>query len=1173
MKYEELTGPQKEAVDKRGNIIVSAAAGSGKTAVLVERILHRLTDPASPLSADKMLVVTFTVAAAAEMRARLEKALMEYCREHPTDLAAKRQKMLLQTAKIGTIDSFCMDLVRENFEKCGVDPNFRIADEGQEKQIQSQSADQVLELHYAAKDPEFLYLLDAYGSFFDDSGLKKELRAFYDKNSNQPFPKEVIRRFRDRYRPERLSEWMNSAMNRVSDLARIGEEQFCRAIEICRCDPKLEKSYGPGMEGYRQYAESLSTAASRKEWNALFGLLKEPPVFRASYRGECKVQKERVGRIRDDFLKKDLERMKKMIPADYETALRQLKEAGRMTRKFLELCEEYAVQYEASLQQAGVLTFSGVEHLAFSMLCRYQDQKPELTPMAGELISRFEEVLVDEYQDVNDLQDTFFRILSDDGRHLFTVGDVKQSIYGFRGSNPSNFLSRLEAADESPSTAPNPIQPVVLDKNFRCKPEICAFVNEIFERLMTPETGKIHYANHQQLVAGAVFPQVDAPAAEVHIVTSTEQRLSAKQAEAQHIADTILGVMASGKVIHDKTAEGGLRQARFSDFAVLIQNFRNTASFLAETLQSRGIPVCYQKKAFLETREISLCVSLLSCISNPTRDVPLLSVLLSPIGGFSADDVAYMRSAHRDGTLYAALIAAANRSEGPCREFCRKLEELRRLAALYPLGRLIREACRMTGLWDCVSFLEDSSLRRANLERLASLAENFESTGICGIEPFLRFLKRSEENGTLSGAGVSGGEDTVKLYSIHGSKGLQFPVCIIGFLSTRFNEDDTKARMIAEPEIGMAFSYYDEEGEKTVPISKTLISEELKEKKIEENMRLLYVGMTRAQDRLILTCYQESPEKTLAKLMPLEEESPTKFAQALRMTNNYADWILMCLLRCQNGRPLFEICGEEPVGLMAGNLISNLKIGVYSPAEQPPEPQKQPARPQADLCRKMEENIALRYPYRALQSIPAKLSVSEIAHPEAAVEQNFSKRPDFLYTGGFSPTGRGTALHKVMQYLDFRAARQDLAAELDRLQEWEYITENERKLADGSRIQAFLNSELCGRMLNSSLLKREMRFLTAISAGEIDPDLRQDLQEEKVMVQGAVDCLFEENGALIVVDFKTDRVSQPADLAVRYDRQLCLYADACEKIFLKPVRERLIYSLYLDQTVRCKEEK
>lgn len=1161
MDFNKLTIPQRAAVTEKGSILVSAAAGSGKTAVLVNRILTALTREKDPLSADRILVVTFTNSAAAEMRARLEKEIEDFCRKNPNNKEAHRQKILMQTAAISTIDSYCISLVRENFNKAKIDIDFKIAEENELAAIKDTAAKNVFEKYYESENQLFIELLDAFGSMYDDKDLIDAVKEIYEEGQNMPFPSLWLCNIKARYSGNSFDVWEKEAFETVKEMLERILRYINAADKYFAENEELKKAYGPSFDYAKEKTVKALKEAEAKEWDSLFDavkLLKFDSFLRSKIAADDSLGL-RVKKLRS-IAENIIEKVKGLVYAENETVKNHYNTTAPLTLLLIELVEEYSKELDILLHEKNTYTFNYIEHKAFELLCEYNGSDIVLREDAGELIDRYDEIFVDEYQDVNNLQDMFFHFMSAGGKKLFVVGDIKQSIYGFRGANPENFQKKQAESVDYKTAKENETKSIILDANFRSRSGVCGFVNHIFDRIMTEENCGINYKLTERLSPKADFPKIDIPAAEYHIIDCKDEK--EKVAEAAHIADYILSVMNEGKVIKDKKT-GELRRAKFSDFAVITRYLKPVANVLVEEFVKRGIPVSYTKEGFLKSKEIKTMLSLLSVVDNPTREVELLSTLMSPFFCFTPDDMANIRINSRRGGLYLAVVNSAKEGNEKCIGFLKTLSNLQKLAAIMPLSSFISHVYNLTDYKNIVSLMSDSMGRLANLNYLITLAEEFEAAGNKGIFAFRKSLENLGDE-KLKGAVMSDGNDSVKLMTIHYSKGLQFPVCIVAYCGNNFSNRDSKKSLIIDNEFGISFMYYNDDEGKITPIDKKLLSFYQRKRQLKEELRMLYVAATRAEDRLVFTTARSNVDLLLFTSAVNLEAADNKVSKDIYVTANcYADWMTPCVLLHSDANKLRSMVGFNPEEL---SKEEGVKAEVYGFEDFTEEEKKLDFEVDCNAVESIKKRLDFIYPYDVLRNIEAKSSVSAIVHKAEEGDYDFTLRPGFLNENGLTATGRGTAVHKIMQYMDYDKIREDFDGEIERLKEWEYISEEEAKV-DTKHIKAFVKSRLFERMCSSEKLKREMKFLTFLPAEKINGNVPENFKNEQIVVQGAVDCMFIEDGGVVIVDFKTDRVNDEKKLIDCYAEQLNIYAMACEKITGLPVKEKIIYSLVLDSSI------
>ncbi len=1158
----KATPEQQKAIETNGNILVSAAAGSGKTAVLVERVIERLCSKTNAISADRLLIVTFTNAAAAEMRSRIEKRLDEIILENPDNIAFLMQKHLLSAAKICTIDSFCIDLVRENFEKVGIAPDFKVSDGAALATAENKAIMAIINRYLEEENPIFSELIDLIGAEFDESNFADFVLGIYNYSRQLPFPKKWFSSLSSPYAKGFTKEnlwWKYCFEIAVKTLSEV-ISSVQHAKELLYVSEKASDSFLPSFSQLIENLTKLLKTASENDWDAFYNALQNfnvsslPTIRGVGDLFEISAAKD----IYKSVSSKTLERLKKLFYADSKFINSQFLELSGP----LELLTEILIEFDESLfgefTRINTYTFHNTEHLALSLLCEEQNGEVKIKPEAEEFLSRFDEVMVDEYQDTNDLQDMLFYVLSGYESRLFVVGDVKQSIYGFRGANPDNFLLKKNRYIPIENAKEAEAKKIILGKNFRCKPEVCEFINFFFEHFMTSQTGEIIYNEEEKLIPAAVYPQTNNTATEFHLIATKGSELASSVIEAKHIAECINEIMSSGNII--KETDDTLRPARFSDFTILLRSARLKAPIIAEELIKQGIPVSYNSEEFLETTEVSTFLSLLKVIDNPKSDIDLLCVMMSPIFSFTPDEMAKLRINDRKGDIYSTVITAANSGNKKAQAFIKTLESYRLLAVTNTLPKLISSLLLKTGYLDTVSSFNDGLKRRNNLLLISSYAEQFSVSGNLSLSQFLRQIEKLSAG--LKSAAISAGGENVKIMSIHASKGLQFPVCIIAGIGSSFNDSEAHESSLYSTKLGLGLKYFDEiEKTKFTTVGREVILDNARAERLEEELRLLYVAMTRTQDKLLFVGNVSEIEKKVNELKSLLISSDLKITSGIfSKTKSYLDWILLSLLLHPDGSELRQngsnIIPEETNSNIKIKLIDHTAINDLSDNNADVE-----IFANQEKAEQIAENIRFKYPFSEILEIESKASVSKLANSAEAAKYNFTTLPEFMNNGGLSASERGSAMHKVMQFFDF-SQYDDIDKELERLYEWQYLSENEYNAINKAAINEFFSSNVFKRMLNSQKVNREMRFLTELPVQKIAPQLDSSFESEKIIVQGAVDVCFEEEDGLVILDFKTDRTDDPLSLKVTYGEQLNIYALAAEKIFKKPVKQKIIYSFF-----------
>ncbi len=1155
----EFTKDQQDAVNAEGGILVSAAAGSGKTEVLTARVIRKLTDSKNPVSADRLLIVTFTNAAAAEMRSRIEKKLFDLCAKEPQNTNLIRQKHLIGSADICTIDSFCINLVRENFEKCGVEPDFKVSDGSEMLSESAFILDTITDKQIAENSQAFNKLLELTGCEYDDRELKNLVKELYLYSRQLPFPDSFFEKLVLPYKQKLCKEhpWyiaakslagealnsMNETVIRMSDTAQY------LAVSADKCDnyvkslavnfDKLKCEYEVfDFDKFRETLYSFNVESIRLSSNDGTG-------------------GERFKSERKKFINK-LDTLKALFSESTDEINSFNASVLPSVELLVDLIKEYEAELLAAFKEKNKLAFYHTEQMALELLCALDENgNISLTEEAKSYIGRYEEVMVDEFQDVNDLQNMLFDIISDGGKKLFVVGDIKQSIYRFRGSNLNNFSDKKKTYIPIGSAADDGKKKIILSDNFRSRIGICEFVNFMFLNLMTSKTGQISYDEEERLNPAAEYSPDNRINTELLIVDKGEaDEAGLYEYESSAIAEYIKNAVNEKMQITDKNGE--MRDISYGDFCILLDKMSIKSPVLVKALSDNGIPVSLCNEAFCKTPEISLMLSLLTVLDNPARDVELLTVMMSPIYGFTADEIALMRANQKDGDIYKTVIIAANSGNEKAKNFLFSLSKLRNSMAILPLDKLIMKLINDMGLLAIVSAGTNGKQRRSNLLSLPSFAEDFKYSS---VSEFIKHITSLPENSFKTDAKHT---DFVSVMSMHKSKGLQFPVCILSDLSSRINNEDSISPIVFSEKSGIGFRYFDE-SEKLYNqnLGRKIISKQIFGENIEEKLRLLYVAATRAKEKLVMVSAIKNSYQTLNRIAE-SIENKTVNPEFVRSSSSLGDLVLACCLLHPDGDALRDL-GE--INLMPQDTESRLsvKIADCSIKDRGEELKNETVFANNELKTKIEENLSYVYPFEELSSVISKTSVSAVAKSAESEEYYFSDRPSFMNENGMSSAKRGTAIHTVMQFMEF-SNNPDVEAEIERLTEWQFITEQQAKCADVKKIEAFFASPLYKRILNANFVKREMRFLTKLPAQRIDENVNPEFADTPVIVQGAVDLLFDEDDGMVVVDFKTDRVKNAEDLKNTYGEQLNIYSEACEKILGKPVKQRIIYSFELNSS-------
>lgn len=1175
------TTDQQHAIECcKGSVLVSAAAGSGKTAVLVERVVRRLTDKDNPCSAEDLLIVTFTRAATAQMREKIGATILKRLSEDPTDRHLRRQYMLLPFAKICTIDSFCNDLVRENFHALGISPDYSLLDNETAVIMKNDVCEAMLERAYEEdSDGSFSGLSDMMSSGSSDEDFAKLIIKMYDISTAYPFP--------DLWLDSLIEEYSQPDINK-SCWGGIIKKYVCDMLDYCvsssndmmtamESDSIVADAYGAAVQSdINMYAELREKV--NRDWDEALEAFNT-----VKYMGLGRVPKGYESETKNAVMtaRKKLKDLLKKVPNIMCVSSGEHSEDVRLMRgpvtKLIELVKQFGREYSAEKDKMNSADFSDILHRALNLLAVSDGRGGYIkTDLARELSSHYVEILVDEYQDINEAQDMIFKAISADENNLFTVGDVKQSIYRFRQAMPEIFLRR-RGTTHSFESGKYPLG-ITLGSNFRSRVGVTSCVNYIFRQLMSTEAGELEYDDSEALNAAAKYPERDTPDCELHVVTDKGNRADTLEAQARYVARYIDRTVREGKTL--VTKGGALHPASYGDFCILLRTAKNVSSVYANALSERGIPVFSPETGgFFEAAEISFILSLLRVLDNPVQDIPLAAVMLSPLFGFSAGELADIRASAKERLeagetepLYRSVAASADEGDEKAAAFLKKIESLRRLSLTLSAGELVRRVCEETGFDAIVGAMPDGERRRLNIGLLCDYAEKYEAAGNLGLSGFIRFIdKVARTSGDLATAArPSENADIVRIMTVHQSKGLEFPICIFADMQHAFNERDNTESVLISSSAGLGMKRRTEDGISvydTASRRAAVITSERMGR--SEEMRVLYVALTRAKENLVMVTSVPNPEKGLAKVA-VEcgiGERANPFA-VLRM-NNFSDLVLTALMRHPAADELRKLSGVDVPIFLPEKDRFKLKV-VVSDSEsfmtESANEQKIAAKPVFfdEVCERLDYSD----PRSVLSSVPAKRAASDGSERGINREYFASSRPAFMSSGGLTPAQRGTATHKFMQFSDYAAARADIESELARLVDGGFLSEDEGKAANIGAAKRFFMSSLAERIFASDNVMREKKFAALFPAKFFYPELTGEAAEEKIVVQGIADCVFVEDGELVIVDYKTDTGVDAEALLDRYSAQLGIYREALSQALGMPVKETLLYSFFMNSTVK-----
>lgn len=1168
------TDKQRDAIDSRdGSVLVSAAAGSGKTAVLVERVIRRITDENKRCDADRLLIVTFTKAAANEMRERIALSLEEKVRENPGNSYFTQQQMLLPGAQICTIDSFCNFLVRENFHTLGISPEYRIADETERILMEQEAVDLTLEELYREGDSDFTNLVELLFSGRDDSGVAKAIIELYTYSRAYHFPDEWLGKIENCYDPDvKISD---SSFGKIISEYVISAAKYCLSLIermklVIAENEYMTVSYSTYISELEGSIASFISLLESGEWDKAVSaasscIIRKPTAKRgtAEDRDEMLVKSCHEA-IMGTFKNTVIPRMcvtQEQNREDCEFLLPLVRTLVRCVRLF-------SLRLSEIKKEKNCYDFSDISHMALSLLVRNENGTPVRTQLAREMSERYEEILIDEYQDTNIQQDLLFTSVSRNGKNLFRVGDVKQCIYAFRQAMPDIFISLREGLEEYSGEYPAKI---TLDRNFRSRRGVTGFVNFVFSQLMSGESANIEYGKSEELVPGAQYPETDSSEAEFHIIDLKSENIdkTAVQAEAEYTASLIKKMISEGREI---TEDGKQRRIKYKDICVLMRAVSTSGTVFANAMRKWGIP-CFTEVSgdFFSAVEVGVMLSLLRVIDNPVQDIPLMSVMMSPIFSFSPDELAKIRIDDRKASLYAGLLAHESTDE-KIAAFLRFFRRMRYIAATSTASSLIRRIYEETSYASIVQAMTDGDIRKGNLMLLLDYADAYEKNSNTGLSGFIRFVDKLCDNRQKLDATklVSENADVVRIMTVHKSKGLEFPVCILARAEKDFNETDENSNLVFNRKYGFGLKRRNPE---TLceydTLSRTASKIMLNTSSRQEEMRVLYVAMTRAKEDLIVVTSVKDIEKTvrdLANDIDLTKRKLQPFSVLSK--KRYSDWLIKALIRHKDAeklRRMADIDGDYVIP-------SDFSLRIETVTEIPEytlthTTVSDETELDTSLQRLIDERVNYKYKYASLVGIPTKRAASSLKKEFIDRESFAQSKPAFMEDGNLTAGQRGTAMHLFMSCADFEKAAGDVRSEIERLVNENRLSKAQAESLSIKKAEKFFSGDLCARILGSSLVLREKKFTVEVPIEKMYPDI-SDGFGENVMIMGIIDCAFLERGEWVLVDYKTDRVKTGEELKERYYSQLSAYKYALEMITPYKVREVYLYSFALSTPIK-----
>lgn len=1181
----QLTPAQRAAAENRGgSLLVSAAAGSGKTKVLVERLfLYILEDGCS---IDDFLIITYTKAAAAELRGKIAGELGKLLGEHPGNSHLRRQLMRVYQADVKTVDAFCTALLRENVHLLAKDgerhcltPDFRVLDEGEAEILRRRVLDRTLEDFYKNLDetPGGELLADTLGAGRDDGALAELVLELHGKLQSHAYPQRWLEENRESWLG--LSGTFDETPYAAELLAGTGRraaswaEIFRSAAESVESDTALHTGYGEKFLTSAASLDALREAAGRS-WDAA-GSAAEAVDFPRLSTPKGRKDDPEILRLKTlwDGCKADVKKLRLELNVTGTEAMEDLTAVAPAMAALLALTAEFSHRYRREKLRLNQADFSDQEHLALELLTG-EDGAP--TELGEQVSARYREILVDEYQDTNEVQNHIFQAVSHGGKNLFTVGDVKQSIYRFRLADPTIFLRKYAAFKPHTDAADGEERKILLSQNFRSRREILDAANFIFENIMSPELGEMAYGEDEKLYFGAdYYPERGDCAPEYHLISAHQRSAELERPVKKTVAEARLAARRIRQLLDEKypvTGEDGLlRPCRPEDIVILMRSPGSRANLFAAALEERGVPCSFQEQGdYFSSMEVSTALGLLRVIDNPRQDVPLIAVLRSPLFGFTPDRLARVRAGSAEGDFYDAVCRDGGED---CQAFLESLNRLRLLARDMSVERLLWRIYNELNALGIFGAMDRGEERKENLIALTEHAEHFEASGCRGLFLFLEQLQKlidGDRAPATRGKTDAGG---VRLMSVHKSKGLEFPIVLLCDLDRAFSRMDFDTPVLVHPELGLGPRRVDLERRIYYPtMARRALEGKLRRENQSEEQRILYVAMTRPKEKLILLHSLYHAQSNLKRLASLAAcPVPPETAASCR---SYGEWLLLPLLCRPEAKPLRELAGVEPENLCAGD-ESAWQVLLHDSEDFQEILFAATAREETETGSAADLRLLeLPYPHEAATRLPAKRTATQLKGREKDEEiaENAPRpmtpraleQPRFRQTGGgLTPAERGTAAHLALQYLDF--SNPDAAGQVALLREKRLLTREQADSVDAERLEALLSSPLGEEIRNGSNVLREYPFTVLIPATELD----EGAGDDRVLLQGVVDCCYETEEGLTVVDFKTDRVfgEEVARRAEHYRPQLEAYGAALERVLEKKVVRRVLYFLAPGETV------
>ena len=1181
------TDGQLLAIEEKGqNILVAAGAGSGKTAVLVERIIQKIIN--DKMDIDKILVVTFTNAAAAEMRERILEAIYKKLEEVPNDEHLQKQIILLGRSNISTIHSFCLDVIKNNFYEINVSPNFRIGDEAEIALLKQETIEEIFEELYEKEDEEFIQLLDIYDGYRNDDKLKEIILKIYNYIQSSPFPMEWLDEKVEDFNISddqdiAKTKWGEIIITEFKELVQDGIKKLENIISNARRFSEMEKWNTVMQADINEYT---SVIAVENNWDNLCN--KAYSIDNLKWPVDKKVEleiKDIAKQVRDDVKKNVFKARDTYLNYTSEEIKQDMQYMYKILTKIKTIIQQFSELFENKKREKNVIDFNNIEHFALEILVKRNEKGVyQPTEVAKKYIEKFEEIAIDEYQDSNMVQEYILSTISN-GKNMFMVGDVKQSIYKFRQARPELFLGKYEAYKLKENLKANDDLKIQLFQNFRSRSNILQITNVIFENIMSKELGDINYNEEEYLRQDKDYEEPEdkkinyAGKAELHIIDMAkdeedeeveELHMEKAEIEANFVANKIQELLEKNYQIYDKKQKK-YRKVEYKDMVILLRATSAIAPVYEKTLVEKNIPVFSDAGAeYLYSIEIQTIMSVLKIIDNPLQDIPLVAVMRSMIGGFSDNELIKIRLHNKKGYYYNALKQAQEKEEGLLKtkieDFLEKVSKWREKSKHINIDELIWTIYLETGYYNYASVMPDGNVRVANLKMLFEKAKNFESSSVKGLFNFINFIDKIKlSSGDMGAAKLIGeNENVVRIMSIHKSKGLEFPVVFLCDTAKQFNMRDLNENIMLHQDIGLGPKYIDPNKKISYnTMAKEAIKIQAKREAISEEMRVLYVALTRAREKLIITGVEKNYNKTEQNQKKALEIYTKLEPILIKQYKSYLNWIELVNLCDEKMKDLIEVHTHK---------VKDISKLVTPKEENTEDLIKKWLPTDNEVKKEIAKLLTWEYSNKFATTLESKTSVTKIKQLQMGEQQNqiTLPKPKFLNkTEKLTNAEKGTLVHLCMQKLDFSKENDmaDIEEMIKDLVVREIITENEAEQINKQTIYNFAQSNIAKEIAKSKKVFKEAPFYINIPAKEI---YKTDT-DEKILVQGIIDLYFEnQDGNLILLDYKTDRVENVEELKQKYKVQLELYKKALEYATNKQIQTIYIYSTCLNKTIEIK---